>query len=257
MTIKEYIDEVKIRLTRIGVARDIDDIFLATYINRARQQAQRFVMPITPDRYGKVRRYNLTGLANDIDQPTSYVGKDVQYWRLDLPDDFLDVHSCIVEWQLASNSTIYRAEARQATKFEMYNSAMNPYTSPMRIRPVYILENVLNDPVVMNDPGKTILISAGDNDSLELDTNYIECQLWYVHSLYNLDYWLNDNDQVTPYYLEELVINFAIQMALRNINDEKALDAVDAEVKALEKLVKELYIVKTDMVQQFMPSKEI
>lgn len=261
MTIKEYIDEIKIRLSRIGITRDLDDMTLATYVNRARQQVQRFVMPITPDRYGKRKTFTIDGTTsedNDYKVSIGYSNKTVDYWRFPLPDDYIDAEVCILEWEI--DEVIYRSEARQATKFELFNNSVNAFNVPSNHRPVYTTENLLahsNLGYPLTWSGKHFYISPGNITDLIAKATNIKVELWYKHSIYDLDYWLNDNDQVTPYYLDELVINFACQLCLRNISDERSIDSVEAESGILKKMIQELYTVQTDVAEQFMPSKEI
>lgn len=99
MTAIDYIEEIKLRLSRFDVIKHLNDLLILSYINKGRQQAQRFTVEAMPERYGRISILPIspTFVANYT--TTSYAGKVTRMYPVNLPNDFINVYRVILKYQ--------------------------------------------------------------------------------------------------------------------------------------------------------------
>lgn len=102
MTAKEYIEEVMLRLSRFDVISQLNEPLILTYINKGRQQAQRFSLEVMPERYGRISILPISPNFVPAYTTTSYYGKVTRMYPVVLPNDFINVYRVILRYQTVS-----------------------------------------------------------------------------------------------------------------------------------------------------------
>jgi hypothetical protein len=243
-TAQGYIDEVKLRISRLGVVSSLNDPFVLTCINRARHEVQKNTLTLYPERYGKI--LNLATFANDayseINLPASNKVVGVIYYTL--PDDFIEPYVVLLKW--GGNVS----EARQVAKRELFNVGKNAWNYPTSGRPVCATERYNNAGVwewrlYVSD------VSAIANYSVDL---------WYVAAIDEIENAdvadLDDTEVTIPPNIEELVLLYSMLYCLENINIEWAYQSIGAEIKIAESVISQDYMLKEVLQEQKLPSKE-
>ena len=95
MTCRQYIDEVKLRLTRIGIVTKINDGEILTYVNRARRAVQMLVLPIYEQRFGAYVQIPIATITSDTtaSAPANYFGRVINIYRVQLGVPVVDIVS--------------------------------------------------------------------------------------------------------------------------------------------------------------------
>ena len=258
MTAAEYIDEIELRLLRLGVVLDISEPMVLTYVNRARRLVQNISSQYLPERYAEIVGINVSAAqyARDFVSGVWHLGTQEVY-DIALPDNIIDVWVVIVEY--LSEGITYRNEARNLSKYEMQNVLRNAWRAPALYSPIYCIER-------HNDVGTYAwhLYLSG----LRLDTTTtlfdvstsINAELWLTETLPEIeDYNLTGGDDpegVIPASLEELVIYYALLYCLQNMNMTMAYNTVLAETRFFEDALKEQYDILFAKQETLLPSKE-
>lgn len=266
MDMKGYVDEVKLRLSRLDTAIKLDDPLIATYINRARREVQRMSIAIMPERYGKVQTaFILPTYYEQAELLTTYSGTAARMLKIGLNDEFIEPVVVILQYTMStgqSNAGVtFRSEARRMTKQEMYSIQKHAWNSPVDGRPVYSVERPLdgtNQSWVLYLSG----LDLSDGNTLFDVAEALVLEVWYVSALNDLEFYNptvasnTDEEQTIPPELEELVVYYAMAYCLRNINMAQAFPSVEADIRMFEDTLKLNYQVDKIQNSIMLPSKE-
>lgn len=239
MTAIDYIEEIKLRLSRFDVIKHLNDLLILSYINKGRQQAQRFTLESMPERYARISTFAIGTAA--VYTTTDYRGKPVNLFPVALPNDFLKAYRVILNYTL--NNVPKSWEARYYTVNEIYNTNVLSVNPPMPYAPVYTV-------TANNDTNYNILISGLDippNSTIFATLGYtnISCEVWYTAAISEIEYRTagntTDNEVTLPVPLEELVINYAMYHCLRHVNHQAGIELLIKEIRLLESLITQNY----------------
>jgi len=272
MTLKQYMDSTKLALGRLGVAEDINDPMLITYINHGRRTAQRFSLDLMPECYGKIARFSvdsLTAVPNPfLTFQNRYLdGQACTYYMINMPERFLDAHVVKLTWTDAQ-ATTYSSEARRASLKELYNVGMQVWNTPTTWRPIYTVATTISEdaPLIpLATPDNPIVYLSGFGEGAESILNNgstgIEVEIWYVEAINDMEYTelynlQAEEDTAVPVMLEELVVNYAVLSCLRHMNATTAIDSVKNEKRLLESIVTKTYAIGKEQEVKSLETKK-
>jgi len=255
MTAKEYIDEVKLRLMRIGVTLSLTDQLILTYINRARREVQKHTMDLFPERYGKVQNILLANLSAYTDfgiKGTGYSGRAVAVRRGQLSADFIKQYVVLVKYSVGEN--VIFSEARYMTKPEMYAIGMHAFNTTTLGNPAYTCERS------MADNNWYIFIADLDADATATVSGIY---IYYIAAIHDLEdtavvgaAYVNDTELVIPPDAEEMVVYYTMLYCMQNIAEESALESIRGDIGNLMGLLQTSYYVEKRKMGILIPSKE-
>jgi hypothetical protein len=268
MDAKDYVDEVKLRLSRHDVALDLDEPTVLMYVNEARQAVQRSTMNFYPSNYGK--RFNMTagaGGANwTLGRSVGFSARGatitVESYKATLPTDVIDLVSVqtqhTIQVQVTNPNpppaTITQAqtrtyEARRVDFREMFNVMQHSFNRPTPQTPIYAIETN----TVTGD--KVLHLSVGQGKAQNgAGTGVV---IWYVAALAPLDLTPNPTiEMYIPWQFQEMVVMGAMVSCLQRIQANDHLPSVKAELQAYESLKADLYTTSKQRATAWLPSGE-
>jgi len=265
MYAQDYIDEVKLRLARFDVSAHLNDPKILTYINESRRNVQRITLTSHGERYGKVRRISLTANFDDILRvPQSYLEMPTAVQVVPLPVDFIDAVECIVEWQQIG--VTYRKQARRLTSWEMSSLQFHAWNTPTLASPAYMIGNKREYAPMDSFEGLNLYIfgletSAAQTVFQYADANTVVGEVWYYAAVDDLENIVGastrgDYDFVMPRDMIELVIYYAMILAIQNIAPEADKASVMEEIKALADLAPYNFYMDKLLETHKIPSQE-
>lgn len=104
MNAKEYVEELMLRLSRFDVIKDLNEPLMLTYINKGRQQAQRFTIGYMPERYSRISEIPINPIPVTNYTLRDYYGKIIRMYPVPLPNDFIEVYRVILKYRTASET---------------------------------------------------------------------------------------------------------------------------------------------------------
>lgn len=248
---QQYVDEVKLRLSRYAVNMELDEGSLEMIVNRARRAVQRATMPLFPERYSAI--LNLTGVPGNtsvaVPEYTVTVVRGATsvtntMWLLNLPADFVQA-----EVVLISTAEGARFESRQVTKKELATTMRNVHTQPTPRSPIYCIEK---NP---NNSQYQIYASKG-----AAQVTVSDVQIWYLKALKHLqldDGTGNpDNEVVMSYEFEEFVVYQAMLDALKKTSFNNAKQIIGSEIEMQISSLQQQYNTSVDRSGLLLPSRE-
>lgn len=260
MTGKDYIDEVKLRLFRSAVVLNLGDSQILSYVNRARKDVQKLTMTLMPERYSRIIRIGIdsTKIKYEYSQDNTYANRNVTVFELELPEEFIDMTTVILDWQETATQIKYRSESRRVDKRELFSVGKHSWNVPTHMRPIYTVERDLYRQGLEPSNEWKLYISgldiAGGQTLLDI-SNYVFAEVWYVAALRDLED--EDIERVIPASVEELVVYYTMLYCLRHIQELYAYSTIKAEVKAIEDNLSVSYEQKKAKETILLPSKEV
>lgn len=223
MTIKSYIDEIKVRLYRAGIQEFTNDSMLATYINRARRDVQSHSIGLREERYGKIYKTTIdnTNAINTLISTVNNTYNDVpvNQYIVPLPNDVLDIKVVTIDYSI--NGTLRQAEARKVELSELQRVSESAWVRPKIEAPIYARElpyTETNLPAPTNlGGGYVIYVSGLDVSNTQAlfdisDNSVVNVKVYYTSALSELELFPTPDDEITiPPELEELVILTALK----------------------------------------------
>lgn len=247
-TAQQYIDDVKLRLSRYDAALSLDDATLEMLVNRSRLDVQMATLQMFPERYA--REYTLAGVPVQVPEynvtVTDSNGSSTKtVWRLALPNDL--VHDVVVFYNDAISGT--RHMCRKLNKRELYPIMKSGSTTPVPFSPIYCVERDVTT------GSNWIFLSIG---STPIQPN--EFVIWY---LARLPYIQSFNAAQTAdleirigYDVQELVVKTTLLKALEllelNSGTQDIAMEIELQIAALESAY-QMNIIRTDIL---LPSRE-
>lgn len=255
MTVKNFIDEIKLRLSRIVSGIEVNDYELVDMINNHRLAVQRATIPYLYNRYGDIINipFNAGTLDTDMINQNYVAGINYVVYQYNLPDNFIQPINLIFQHRINDNETI-RREARQISEREIYTVLLHDWIQPSYDNPVYATKQY-SVTIAPELPGSNKLIVGFTYDSnLGDPTTWLGgWQLWYVRALDMLDY---DNDlefTLSP-DLEQLVILEVIKNILQDISPTTDLSMIRRDIQMAYQNLQQNYYIEEAMKVQLLES---
>src|SRR5574343_176845 len=174
LTVKQYVDEIKLRLRRFDVVLSLDDATIQTLLNRARREVQAttlglmeyrygriLVMPITivaagtnPPGYNLNPNINASGVSEQITTITALNRASfnpVTIWQTYLPADFIDATGVIMHYLLPNSTSptvTWNFAMRRVDKRELFTVQSHSWNPPTIVSPTYAIEKNSTDSTV-------------------------------------------------------------------------------------------------------------
>lgn len=280
-TAKEYIDDVKLRCSRLSVNLELDDPTILTFINASRKRVQQSTIGLFPERYGKIIRLDL---ANAVISTNSYALNPtfayvIDVYSLALPTDFIDAHVAILRYKLngtfqstAYTNVTFNNECRRFDKRELYKVLTQTHNRPTILSPIYSIErNIVgvSAGVETNSGTGYNLLIAGLTTaagSLMSESAYVsgEVEVWYTALVSELEEFpsatpgvVADTETTIPAEFEELVIMNSMVMCMQKV---RAADTITMEVMSeladYEQEIMSQYTVTKQKAGSLLPSRE-
>jgi len=246
MNVFQYVDQIKLRLNTINVGADLDDLSLLSYINTARKKVQYNTLSIYPERYGVMTEieldppnmlyYNYTNEGPSFNPILDYV--DV--YRVPLPFNFIDAVSVKLAWTISSEGedTDYEYEARRITRAEFFSTTYHAHNRATIYSPLY---------TIVREEGAYNLYFT----TLKDGPNFVvgpRLALWHTALIADLswegsqeDQTLGDREKCIPVEVEDLVVLYAIELYLQQINLQPALQLIRSEIQELLTSLQPIY----------------
>lgn len=283
---REYIDELFMRLSRYNVAFELDESIAQQLINDARQKVQMSSLYVYPEKYSAITTLDLVPDQQVFNEeadlittmPRNYLGvlaiEENQWWRLWLPNDFIEVFSVWIkhdkltvqnapsEYWINPNSQWF--EARRVTAREIFQSTTNVITRPRPFLPSYSIQQGAWD--IERQSGSfskkyryLIMISIG-LPLADWQPNSEDVMIYYVRALPYLQLFnregLPDVDYAIPFELQEFVIMQASIMAMMRNNAFQQAQLLSVEMEHEIAYLEEQYNLLIDKQQFTLPSRE-
>ena len=258
MICRQYIDEVKLRLSRIGVVTKINDAEILTYVNRARRAVQMLTLPIYEQRFGAFVQIPIATITADTTSsaPVNYFGRATNIYRVPLGVPVIDIISAYISWT-DTNNTIVRRETRRIAKKEMHSINYHSWNLPSIDRPVYALETKQAEATPGQFAGDTIYL-GGLEDTLTttiLTQANPMFEMWYTAPLADFQAW-NEVEPVLSPDLEELAIIQTMLYCLSNFQYIAQKQVVQADFELFKNIALSNYDMMKNKPIQVLPSEE-
>lgn len=256
MTTKNYIDEIKLRISRLVAGLDVNDYEIVDMLNNHRLAVQRTTMPYLYNRYGDILElpYNLG--VQDLDMINQPYIPDLSYaiYRYPLPTNFIKPINLIV--QIGDNVPFIRKQARNISEKEIYSILLNDWLTPTFDQPVYATKQWSVIPAT-NEPGDNELIVGFAYDPAlgEPHTWDGYLQLWYVRALDMLDYD-NDMENILSPDLQQLVILEVIKNILQELSPSTDLGMIRRDLQIAYQNLQQNYYIEEAMKVELLESNK-
>lgn len=254
MTAKEYIDDLKLRLTRYQVGHDLSDEMLLSFINKARASVQRVLLPMYPERFSTIISIPHTPASLNQDLSLTTVETlgytNINVYTYVMPNWFIDAYEVIIQWT-DQEQNIVQSHCRRHNLNEMYGLYSNSWNQPMISTYTYALED--------NGVNTLMHIAGLDAIGLVLQTDVV-INIFCTAALSDLEHitagaLANDTETVIPSFAEELVVTEALLYCFEVLNNKIALDGLRMEKQRLERSLILNYGTKQQREEILLPSK--
>jgi hypothetical protein len=280
-TAKEYIDDIKLRCSRLSVTLELDDPTILTFINASRKRVQQSTIALYPERYSKIVKLDIT---NAVPSANSYAynptyGYTINIYSLDLPDDFIDAHVIKLRYKLngtfqstAFTNVTFNNEARRYDKRELYKLLTQTNNRPTILSPAYAIERnivTVSAGVESNSGNGYVLLLAGldtSNGYLPDEVAYVsgEVEVWYTALVSDLEEFpsatpgvVADREVTIPAEFEELVMMHTMVACMQKVRAAEAITMeVMSELTDYEKEIFEVFAVTKQKAGSLLPSRE-
>lgn len=249
MTARDYIDEIKLRLNRLGVSSTLNDPLILNYVNKARRDVQVATMGVVPEKYGRRDVVNIsTAVIDDDAMQHLYYNIPIEVRRFPLPVDYLDIVSFWLSWD--GN---FR-EARKVNKQELHNVKTHCFNAPTIDRPIYILESKQSDYFGSLD---NICYIAGVelNGQSIFETSVVTAEIWAIVTLQDFDRY-NEVEPVFGPDLEEFTVKQAMIYCMNDIKHIALKQSLQVQANDYKEMVLQNYTVYRDKPILKLPSQE-
>jgi len=255
MTAREYIDEIKLRLNRLGVTSTLNDPLILNYVNKARRDVQMATLSVMPERYGRRDVYLLNAASAPVDVDSMvhiYYNVPIEVRTFQLPPDYIDVETLWIG-RMKNGRWIYR-EARRLHKKEFHNVKTHCFNIPHVDRPVFVI-----DSKQYNDFGgvDNICYIAGleENGVSIFNAGMVQVEIWAIVALSDFDR-LDENENVLSIDLQEYAVKQAMVYCLNDIDYIGLKQSMVSQVETYKRMVIDNYrMLKQQPIHQ-LPSQE-
>lgn len=252
-TMQSYQDEVALRLSRYQVSLELDAGTLEMMVNRARRDVQLATLQMFPERYAAIINLNLVS-GNTATQVPEYTNTVPRFgasvvntvWRIQLPDDYVQIHSVLVDTPNGETPAYW--EAREVNKTELYGAMRNQNQMPTSTDPIYCIEK---DP---DNARHHIYVSKGASA-----VSPSQVRIWYQKALKYLQLvgagGQPDQEVNMSYEYEEMVVLQTMLQALKKTNFLVAKQVIQSDMESLLTEVESNYNATVDKRGLLLPSR--
>ena len=275
---KQFVDEVKLRLSRHNVVLSLGEPDILMLVNEARRDVQLSTMGLFREFFGKVLRLDTFTIDADLATANQTLGRTVNVWRTVMPIDFIDTYVVNLRYQL--NGTIaefggasytnvtFDAPCRRVNKRELFGVQGQSWNTPTLHHPIYAVEKKLTDLANPYSPNYIMYLAGLDVDGTttifdvaEADSVMIE--MWYVAALPALEEQpslvpgsVPDTELAIPHAFEELVILNAMMLCLQKTDNQEAMASVKADQDMMMMLIEDQYNVSRQKRSMLLESRQ-
>lgn len=244
---QQYVDDVRLRLSRYDVSAEVDNGMLEVLVNRARHDVQLATLEFFPERYAReviisAAPANVT--AYDTTSPRLSGSVVNKVYDVALPADFITD----VQVMVKDDTTVFWS-ARKANKRELFQIMRNTWNCPSLQNPIYYIERAPGDATY------TIGVSKG---STAVATNDIK--IWYLAKLPYLQLFGSggspDPEVRIGYDCQELVVTLASLKTCMALQFTDALQAITGDIELNIFFLEEMYKRHVDRSKLLLPSRE-
>lgn len=279
-----YLDEIKLRLSRFGVAMMLDDITLIGFINKARREIQRLSVGMFPERYGKIAilEFDQSLRFPDVYTDPSLKGSS-QIYAAKLPEGTMDVVTASVRFTFTTggqnipprwkDGDVYNMQARRTTKQEVFGIVSQSFGRPNIDNPIYCIETKTNDErqITSFNEGDTLIYVAGlyfTNTLGEIKSLFelvdpVLLDVWYISALNDLedlpayDYTANcDIEYRIPPQFDEFIIYEVLLYCAQKMQLKDVIQSLYISKKQSLGTLDKMFIDYTNSMANSLPSKE-
>lgn len=256
MTAREYIDEIKLRLNRLGVTMHINDALIMNYVNKARRDVQIATMGVLPERYGSrnLIQINNATIDDDTTNHKYYTTLPIEVRRFILPSNYLDIVSFWLRWEF--EGTLNIREARRITKQELHNVKSHCFNMPTIERPVYVIENKQQDYNLNSGSGMCFIagIETANGNLFNLGVQ-VFAEIWSILAITDFDRW-DESEDILSIDLQEYAIRQAMIYCVNTIQHISLKQSLQIQLDAYKDIVIQNYMMLKDQPILELPSQE-
>ena len=254
MTVKEYIDEIKLRLNRLGVTKSLNDALILSYLNKARRDVQIATMSIMPERYGRRDVIQLSLGNNTFPDPDTmqhlyHPTMPIDVYRFRIPADYIEIVSLVL-----SGYELGRREARKLVKPELHNIKTHGFNLPVWDRPIYVHEFKQQD-YFANVDNWCYIAGVRKGQSLIFDIDLIAVEIWAIVALADFDMKTEQEPVLSP-DLEEYAIKQAMLYCTHDVEHVALYQSLKAQTEQYGETIMQNYTMMIDEPIQQLPSEE-
>lgn len=277
---KEFVDDLRLRLSRLDVKLEIDDAVLLTILNAARKKTQTLTLALHPERYGRIMNIPLadfTLIPEDVVTNFTH-GEDINVWWYELPTDFIDAHVVILRFKVDGDieelggtydNVIFNFEARRFDKKELFGVQEQSWNRPTYVTPVYAIERNIVSVTAgasANTGNDHYLLISGLDTATGTIMDFMESgeiEIWYTAMVPELELYPNPLGTISDLELaisiefEELTMLTAMIGCLQKIRaSQELIGELRSELGEWEAIVSETYTVAKQKENSLLPSRD-
>ena len=233
MTLQEYRDEVKLRLNRMNIVLDTNDILINLYINNNRDSAQRGLLAYNKERFGRIIKIPGSDLAIDNNVAINTYKHNIRSYFALLPDNLISADIVLLTYK--DNDYAIVRECRPMDKQETYEAYRSKWALPVLDKPLYTIENIISGNTTN---GKKIIIS-GINDLVsgnDFDLSKVTLKIWYIAALDRLNLETDKEEFLSP-EMQERVIYGTMLDCVRAMKDA---EKYQSEIMSITNITKSI-----------------
>ncbi len=258
MTSYDYISLVKQRLQRFSVVSFFGDFKILSFINKARQEAQRYILDIDANRFSKII-IQLPLNLKDEDSLTDHLGRAKILKYCVLPDDVVDVKAVYINYVDPQNSSkVLKSQVRIVTKMEFEKANRNLWTTAKGFAPMGFYERFWQEKdYIGNKPSfsgfENRFYIAGINDYSDVK----EIEFWVIYAVPYLDLVYGPEEDMLPPFVFELVILLAVYFLVLEMGNKNVVEAITNEILIQKNRLKSVLDYRTIVKEMELPSKNV
>lgn len=266
MTLRQYLDELKLRLMRYEVNTTFDDLYIASVVNNARQNVVLSVLDIYPNLFVTDVNFALGANAprdNLYFQVVNYQGVTLDAIRVQMPPNFIKPIECWFVYQDQNGVTEWK-QIRIVDKKEFYFAIRHAYNTTHPTTLLGHFEQLISDGRVYFTFAVPMAITTSGqfgNFVLRVFYHFLPDQLELfddvaVGAQVVPNNTNSDLENVIPTFLEDLVIKESLVELLSNIDQVNALQRAKDELNISKQLIKFNKDIEYLRRKSLLPSKK-
>jgi hypothetical protein len=244
---QQYVDDVRLRLSRYDISAEVDNGMLEMLVNRARHDVQLATLWVFPERYARETTIAAapSAVANYATTSPTLAGSVTNaVYEVALPSDFIEE----VQVFIKDDSTNFWA-ARKLNKRELFQIMRNVWNCPTLQNPIYYVER---------SPGDATYTIGASKGATAVATNDIK--LWYLAKLPYLQLFgtggAADPEVRIGYDCQELVVTLATLKTCQALQFSDALPTITGDIDLNIYILEEMYKKRVDRSKLLLPSRE-
>lgn len=266
MNLREYIDELKLRMMRIEVAVNFDDLTLASAINSARKTILLQTLDIYPNLFISDAIFVFSPTENFDPlyfNVVNYQGTTLNTYRFQMPSDFIKPVECWLTWKGVDGITEWK-QIRIVGKKEFYSSIRHSFNTTHDTTLLGHFDQQITDGLVYFTFSLPQTIANDSNNSdfmLTVFYHYLPDDLELYTDIAKGDLvvpgtTIADSETVLPTFLEDLVVKQAMVDLLSTIDQANAYQRAKDELNISMQIIKFNKKIEYLRKRSLLPSKK-